>query len=699
MEPDGMSASANKAGLPVASAEAVSGVHGSEDTPMVPVVLIEEDEANDPPEPPSSAAFNTTGTHNTSGEFKKKPGLRRSSNPTTGTGTGTNSGTPDTVRAAVAPAVAKHGLAARRPSSQQTTTRIPDPPDHEYDSHSTDFHEGLVPQPPAARPPMATPNSVMEVPRAPSGNVFTDTMIHYKTEAMNHEENDEENPPIVEENLLSPPTDPKSATDKTASLSVPLSEKQDSKKSISEDTVAVPKVWIWTCLVLIILVGGIGAAVGITLKVSNNDSESTPTTTTTTTATSSSSESLPATVGPIATTQLTDSGPTANDLDPLDTTTPAPTDEPVSSPAQEPTMSPTTEPTVLPTTLPTEEPTISPTISPTAEPTAVPTPVPTDEPVSSPTVAPTISVTDAPSAQPTSTNLDGLTPEQSTSAPTTLTTTTATATNPQTTVPTEPPNVSQPSTSPTGSESPSLPPSTAPTTQIPSANPSVTPTVGTNNPTTPPSTMPPTAKPTTPSPTTSTINIPSNPTGTSESSIPCSTNENCASGICINNQCAQDFLSDFELCQEDEDCEFDACRANGTSPGSSTTEETLGTKICCPNGMVSQDSRVCGGLPTGTYCRDIDTGFSYNSLYQSEANSICASGICVNDVCVESLQPHSSPCTENADCSSDICVEDVCLSGALADFAPCTENADCGVVPVGPMEHLLEGVQRWKPWV
>jgi hypothetical protein len=83
--------------------------------------------------------------------------------------------------------------------------------------------------------------------------------------------------------------------------------------------------------------------------------------------------------------------------------TPSPTPAPTPSPTPAPTPSPTPDPTLTPTPDPTPTPTPDPTATPTPEPTATPspTPDPTPTPTPEPTIAPSPTPTHAP--EPTST--------------------------------------------------------------------------------------------------------------------------------------------------------------------------------------------------------------------------------------------------------------------------------------------------------
>lgn len=117
----------------------------------------------------------------------------------------------------------------------------------------------------------------------------------------------------------------------------------------------------------------------------------------------------------------------------------------------------------------------------------------------------------------------------------------------------------------------------------------------------------------------------------------------CSSRLCIGGYCVDDALDDYAPCIENSDCKNGACSlpfANITAPS-----------ICCPGGRTvsgrvvangySSWITVCGNMPTGTFCNDID--------------SMCSSGLCIVGNCAAEAMGDNMECALASDCKSGAC--------------------------------------------
>lgn len=144
---------------------------------------------------------------------------------------------------------------------------------------------------------------------------------------------------------------------------------------------------------------------------------------------------------------------------------------------------------------------------------------------------------------------------------------------------------------------------------------------------------------------------------------PCSTNAQCASGICVAGQCC-DTACSTGSCQS---CSRSGFEGFCTLSSASET----GSPSCSPY--------FCTG--TGPSCRTSCTSASH-----------CASGLCLNNVCI--LKSIGDTCSSGEQCSSGHCADGVCCNSACSGAcracsvaAGAPANGVCSILELGQTGH------------
>jgi len=152
-----------------------------------------------------------------------------------------------------------------------------------------------------------------------------------------------------------------------------------------------------------------------------------------------------------------------------------------------------------------------------------------------------------------------------------------------------------------------------------------------------------------------------------------SIDEICASGICINQTCADTPLANNAVCTADAHCLSNACGRVDLLADS--------PKVCCESGASislvlcnsayhenddcygGDEVQVCASLPTGAYCDSF--------------GSLCSSGICLNGSCTDEALDANQLCQQDSDCKSMAC------GHAIADVSAPTVCCESGATTEG----------------
>jgi hypothetical protein len=161
---------------------------------------------------------------------------------------------------------------------------------------------------------------------------------------------------------------------------------------------------------------------------------------------------------------------------------------------------------------------------------------------------------------------------------------------------------------------------------------------------------------------------------------PCSTADDCCSGICDAGQCAPTCLEVGTLCEFGASCCSGVCDAGRcAAPACRPDGATCGASSECCAGTCT--AGTCG---TGPTCKP-------DGLACAGASE-CCSGQCTNAVCgpeVPTCGGPNVPCSANAECCSDQCVGGLCQ--CKTNGLACTTGGACCI---GQCDHGLCGASN-----
>jgi len=170
----------------------------------------------------------------------------------------------------------------------------------------------------------------------------------------------------------------------------------------------------------------------------------------------------------------------------------------------------------------------------------------------------------------------------------------------------------------------------------------------------------------------------------------CSSDQMCASLICVAGICLESPVADGETCDSDTDCASRACGKQAA---------TDSVKVCCSEGRDFDDaSGLCGvastspaaRLSAGSGCSadwECESGACARNEFSAGASFVCCSTLATftNDVpwtfreerfCGE--LPTGTPCgTSDLLCSTKMCNGGRCATQRLADQSICSKDSDC----------------------
>lgn len=162
--------------------------------------------------------------------------------------------------------------------------------------------------------------------------------------------------------------------------------------------------------------------------------------------------------------------------------------------------------------------------------------------------------------------------------------------------------------------------------------------------------------------------------------VPCSSDDQCASRVCINNTCAAPCTTGNQ-CAASQTCVSSTVSRGGLS-GTFDLCETPPEQQCTSSGSCADGVRVCGDLRNNNgqieaFCRFPSTDPAAKQLGDAcTTNSECREG-----VCLATSGECSVACAQDADCSAaagQICADLVGSSTFGLCTTGCTDDASCG---------------------